>query len=147
MTCATCKGTGKIVTEFATNCGVSGSSSSLCHCRVGLPRRHGDAYWWTCDTPVVEEWSPGWWLGATVTITPELPVSADNYPLIRTAANTYGFWPSVTLAIEGDMVLNPDELRGLAEFLNRMADRVEAIDKPADCPGQLQLAPATTEER
>ena len=136
-TCA-CNGTGKIVDSipegpwvdkgsYQTRVG-GGYSSRLCECRKNLERRVGNARWWTSETTWGETIDvptlPG---ELSVSITTEVPISDDNYPLIRDEENFY--WPSLIQVNDRSMIA--DDARAIAALLIRAAEEAERIDGEA----------------
>lgn len=125
--CTICKGTGKL-THTTEDDRSRTSWTSLCECRRSLPPRRGNAHYWVYGTPKDEEIETGTGFRFGVRWTPELPVSEDNYPLIRTHENSH-FVGSIRLAFEDSPVLTTDGLREIAAFLTRMAGQIDEWDK------------------
>lgn len=150
MKCKTCGGSGKIIHDHkpgpivsmgdgSTMQSIGGYSTELCECRKSLPLRDGKASYWVHGPSVSREWkSLCDYLAVSVDLTPELPVSEDNYPLRRTMENAY-YPASIYVAItEGDQVLTSDDLRELAKFLVKCADEVDQLDTPLDAANPQQ---------
>lgn len=126
-----CNGTGAVVTKTEDHGGCTTIMTYLCKCRRDLPRRDGKVAWWSCDTPKVWEWSDGAeWAHVTVTATRELPISEDNYPLRRTADNTY-LCASVRLEMDGNEFPTPEHFRAFANWLLKVADEIDQYDEVA----------------
>lgn len=124
---------------------MEGYRTALCECRRNLPPRDGKAAWWTAGAAYSETYKGTCdWFSVTVSLTPELPVSADNYPLRRTRENSY-YPASVSIAIDGDPLVSSD-LRELAAFLVRMADKADEIDVPTDGWAASEEAPDAASE-
>lgn len=105
------------------------STAELCECRKDLPRRHGIAAWWTTEQVGGDHYEDSMLLEVTASISRELPVSADNYPLHRTTDNCY--YPAmVALEFHNSVMLHDTMLRDLAAWLGKLADKLEAMDEP-----------------
>lgn len=136
-TCSICNGTG-CAKHHAKNS--DGSSESYwttpCECRTNLPRREGKAAWWTSDKSYSESITTECeYCTVDICLTPELPISEDNYPLLRTQENCY--WPcGIGIEWEGDSVLLSDDLRALAAFFTKMADKADELNKPVEIAEQ-----------
>lgn len=129
LTC-TCGGTGEYTVRDED--GLAGSiSTHPCACRLQEPLRYGEARWWSLECMgELEHKSMTGQHEFTATIKRELPMSADNYRLHRTAENIY--WPTMA-DIEGDISSGSwtsDMLRDLATWLNQVADEVDRTDAP-----------------
>lgn len=129
--CKACDDTGKIEHE-QNGKRVSAMWSTLCECRKALPPSEGQARWWTMETAAFQatvDLLPMPDDTADVRVRPELPISADNYKLVRRGNRYYPTF--VDLAIGGeDVSLNPDSARALGEALIAAANTADAIDKP-----------------
>lgn len=131
QTCKKCNGTGKVVHDVAPEAitdritMTGGFMSELCECRKAMPRVHGVAKWWS-DEPVKTITAPLLIHHATVTISAELPISADNRPLIRDAANFY--YPSTASIDTFSELLFAQDLRSIAKALLEAADEMDAFD-------------------
>jgi len=101
-------------------------TSRLCDCRKNLERRHGEARWWTSETVWTEEVAlslkPD--TPVTMTVTCEVPISEDNYPLIREGYNVY--YPAM-IEVNGTTLL-VDDARALAAALTACADKCDELD-------------------
>lgn len=127
--CPKCNDTGEIVIREQHSHGAS-IATNLCECRRGLPRRHGKVSWWDSEVVYEEKFRvcDGVLLDSRVSISRELPVSADNFPLHRTNDNSRF---SNSIAIEIDCTIAPsDMLREFAAFLLKMADKSDELDQP-----------------
>ena len=100
--------------------------SRLCRCRQELERRPGRASWWTSETTFSETVElctlPGEF---HLSVSTEIPISEDNYPLIRDGENFY--WPSL-IQIGDAGTITADDARLLAAALIRAAESAEASD-------------------
>lgn len=113
--------------------------SRLCECREALPEREGEASWWTTESIYAGEWeSEVFRFTASIDVSAEVPISEDNYRVVR-RGNRY--WPTtidLTFANEDGREakigwLWPKEARALAARLIEAADAADAIDKPDTC--------------
>ena len=113
--------------------------SRLCECRRTLEPREGEARWWESETVYEAEWSAEVFeLGAEIVVKAEVPISEDNYRLVRSDENRY--WPcsvdvelyrgKATASFPG---LWSHEARDLAAKLIAAAEAVEAIDGANAC--------------
>lgn len=137
MTCE-CGGMGRVVDSIPEGPWVDkggyqirnagGYSSRLCSCRKNLERRQGEATWWTTETTWTETVDlptmPG---EVEIAVSTEVPISEDNYPLIRDAANVY--WPSL-VEVAGHSLIAED-VRRLAYSLLSAAQIAEDTDREA----------------
>lgn len=132
-TCEKCKDKGMYRFEETSPDGLSTSSGPvLCECRRSLPRREGNARYWVSDDPIELTAQAGIYDDASVTIklTPELPVSEDNYPLLRTEENCY-YPPSIEVSSKGrPFFATSDELRVLAKLFTDAADKCDSMCEP-----------------
>lgn len=125
---------------------MEGYATHLCVCRLSLPPRDGKAKWWTRGKTHSETFKgTADCLSVTVSIRPELPVSEDNYPLRRTRDNAY-YPASLSMEIDGDPLLSSD-LRDLAAFLVRMADKADEIDRVPDYHGVREMPESKETQR
>lgn len=102
-------------------------TSRLCECRKNLPRREGEATWWTTEDVWTRdlEMSSGP-RNVTIDVSCEVPISEDNYPLIRNEPNAY--WPAM-VALNGVLFIT-DDIRAFAALLIEAADVADEIDAP-----------------
>jgi hypothetical protein len=100
--------------------------SNLCRCRADLERRPGRARWWSSETTFSETVELATLPGEVeLSASTEIPISEDNYPLIRDGENFY--WP--TLIQIGDLgTVTASDARLFAEALVRAAESAEASD-------------------
>lgn len=137
--CPNCNGTGQIRHHSKDQIGglaeVTTEWTTLCECRASLPSRHGKVSWWTYGKPrTVDMTTADGLTDVSLTWTPELPVSADNYPLHRTLDNAH-FVGTISIEVDNGPALTSDGLREIAAFLVRVADDIEKWDEPvADEP-------------
>lgn len=126
-----CQGTGKLEwsdTTIHPN-GASASSSRgsrLCPCRLAVEPRAGEAQWWTQE--VIYSASVPVPIGnetVEITVKAEVPVSSENYRLVRKGNRYY----PTTVDLEcGDVTLFPDDARLLAQRLIEAANAADGID-------------------
>lgn len=134
-TTCNCNGTGRLTYEDQWHPDQPAAlCSALCECRKNLPRRHGKAAWWLTENVKTLEWSAATGASASATIDLEVPVSEDNYPLIRTEDNVY-FPALANVALDCPSYgMTSDDLRQLAKWLTEVADECDRIDEPTPCP-------------
>ena len=141
--CETCGGDGKLVhrtdhsgepwRDIGGGLQIGGGlsiTSELCECRKSLPPRDGEARWWTSRTETIAQLQFVMFEEqAVVSLTPEVPVSEDNYVVHRTGENFY-YPVSVELRVTSSELrwLFPDEARALAAALVKAADRADELD-------------------
>lgn len=105
-------------------------TSRLCECRKSLPRREGEARWWTSEKVWTETVDlPSALREVALDVVCEVPISDDNYPLIRNAENIY--YPAM-VEVNGVSFIT-DDIRRLAIALVSCADRADALDAEATC--------------
>lgn len=130
QTTCVCEGTGSYtVTELVKQHGAvvaSGYSTHPCVCRKDLPPREGKAGWWTKET-VFSEAVNALLDEITVTVEPEVPMSAENYRVQRRGNRYYPTFVECEVGREKAMLF-PDEARKLAQLLIKAADAAELID-------------------
>lgn len=124
MTCALRNGVGAIVETWTSEDGMSGGSSTkVCECRRNLAPRLGKAHYWTEKAVHTAYLTTPDSLGEfEALINVEQPMSADNFPLVRTAENCY-FKPTITLEVDSGPALTADSLRLVARWLLTIADK------------------------
>lgn len=117
---------GEMVMQFLGALG-----TSLCPCRKALPPREGEARWWTSErvysatvaVPMFNE-------SVEIRVDPEVPVSEDNFRVVR-RGNRY--YPTlINVETPDSLTLHPDTARELAQRLIAAADAADAIDAQ-DC--------------
>ena len=124
MVCQKCNDKGSYVVKDGF-----GMVTLPCDCRLSLPKREGKAAWWSLEHVKTMEFSHPL-ITVEAVIENELPMSEDNYRLIRTPENAY--YP-VMVKIERsgeDFALTSDALRQYAKWLNEVADEVDKADLP-----------------
>jgi hypothetical protein len=127
--CSKCNGSGEIVHLYkASPKHLVGHSTALCECRASLPRRFGKMSWWTDEALPDEHYEDTWLVEVTAHITREIPVSEDNYALHRTKDNQH-FPPVVELDFTNAKFMAAHMVRGLATWLNKLADTMDEYDK------------------
>jgi hypothetical protein len=67
------------------------------------------------------------WRSVVVTGTREVPISEDNYPLVRTIENAH-MRASVYIEQDDDWFLTTDHVRDYARWLLKVADEIDAYD-------------------
>lgn len=146
MTCDKCDN-GRIVTDnppgepFELESGavaqvVGGYSSHLCGCRRSLPPREGDASWWTMNVALFERDAEIFSEAITIKVTTELPVSEDNYPLVRKGNRYYP-----TMIEVGSRTLTVPIVQDIIAALTEAVKIAEATDAPDTEPACGHWAP------
>ena len=105
--------------------------SRLCACRESLEPREGEAQWWTSErvfhghaqASIYEE-------GFEVQVDAEVPISEDNYKLVRRGNRYYPTLIDFYVDFRDKTTLFPEEARALAKVLANAADAADAIDLP-----------------
>lgn len=140
-TCPKCNDTGKVVYDIPaerisdTITMTGGYGSELCECRKDETRIRGKAAWWTLED--VKSFSTGMILGkATIVVEAEVPVSADNFPLVRDRDNFY--WPAMARIEVPEGTQTAFELRDLAKLLIEAADWMDKFDADRAAIGAAQ---------
>ena len=126
--CGICHGEGATRYTEREVCGdVEFTSSGIrpCACREVMMPRPGQAHYWSEERVFEEFVDCGVQRGISVHVDAEVPMSADNYRLVR-RGNRY--WPS--LVNVGTSWMHPGEARVLAAALIRAAEAADAIDQP-----------------
>lgn len=130
QTTCVCNGTGSYVVyskeQISPGVITSGFSTYPCVCRKDQPRREGKASWWTKET-IFTRVITALLDTITVTVEPELPMSADNFPLVRRGNRYYPSFVEFEIGREKAM-LSPVEARKLAHALNEAADIADLTD-------------------
>lgn len=104
--------------------------TNLCECRNALPPREGKARWWTSKVIHESEWAGSVFEPyAEISVRGEVPISDENYVLIRSEDNFY-YPTSVSVDFSSAELhwLFPDEARDLAQKLIAAADAADAYD-------------------
>lgn len=122
--CNKCNDTGKVEYREAGP-GYDGIGHNLCECRRFATRVSGRAKWWSSEESYRDK--AALILGhASVVVSTELPISGDNFPIVRDQENFY--WPSMACVEVPDTSLTSGELRDIAAMLTRAADKIDEID-------------------
>lgn len=151
QTTCVCGGKGSYIVTERTNINtVCGYSTHPCVCRKDLPPREGQARWWTTEE-VFSGVAKMLLDPVTVSVSAEVPMSADNYRLVRRGNRYYGTFVDLRLDDGRGGMLVPDEARKLAQLLIQAADAADTIDNqdtdtcghwaPCDC-GQVKATVA-----
>jgi hypothetical protein len=127
MKCPRCDDVGAVVVKQKFENGGS-ITTHLCPCRQGAEPRKGRARWWSIRTASQRVWQSCTGLSAVgIEVTVEVPISEDNWPLIRDAENAY--YPAMA-CIDADLesLMLAEDLRSLAEALVQTADELDALE-------------------
>lgn len=127
--CALCGGTGA-TTYTEEDERTSTIGTRLCACRASLAPRDGRAQWWTLERAYEAVVTiPLEIASVQIVVDAEVPVSTDNYRVVR-HGNSY--WPTTIDLTFGDekLTLHTDSARELAQRLIQAADAADLIDLP-----------------